>query len=295
MGNPFKAVKKAVKKVTGGIKKVFSGVKKIGSKVVDGLRSVGREVKRFAKTGLGKVVIAAALIYVGGAALLASGGLGGTGATMSFASALASPGAVVGQLGIGAAGAGAGAGAGSGAGAIAGMTGAEAAAAAGVSSATMGGTAGAIGLNGGATLGAAGAGLTTAEAAAASGLSSGLAGGGAAVTGGAAAGSAAGGGLMSEGMKYGAMMMGGNAISGAMQAKGAAEAEKEAEKARQRYIDGNVVPDVNFDDLAGLQYNPMTGQSGAESTEAYLPENLRVNTNLNNRYTSQGLLSQGAS
>ncbi|MFT6550460.1 MAG: hypothetical protein ACJA1I_000488 [Zhongshania marina] len=277
--NPVKSIKKAVKKVTGGIKKVFSGVKKIGGKVVDGLRSVGREVKRFAKSDLGKIVIAAALIYVGGAAFLAMNSAG----TMSFASALASPGAVVGQLGIGA-----GAGAGSGgaasgtaaatgtAGSTAGMTGVAAAEGAGLSSGLTT-TAAKLGLNGAATTGAASAA------------------GGSAIGTGSAVANAAGGGLLSEGVKYGALMVGGNAIAGSMQAKGAVEAEKEAEKARQRYIDNNVVPDVNLDNIAGLKYNPMTGSDEAESTEAYLPENLRVNTNLNNKYTSQGLLTQGAS
>jgi len=286
MGNPFKSVTKAVKKITGGIKKVFGGVQKIGSKIVDGLRSVGREIKRFAKTDLGKIVIAAALIYVGGAAMLAYNSAGAT----SFAAALSQPAAVGAQLG-------------SAVGIGSGTTGAGATGATTAGAATTGGVTAT-------TSGAAIPGMTTVGAAEAAGVSAGLGttgtgiglNGAAATTGATAGGStalagggAAAGGLLSNPMvQYGAVMAGGNAISGAMQGKAAADGEKEAEKARQRYIDGNRVPDVNFDNLAGFQYNPMTGESEGGSTEAFLPENLRVNTNLSKQYTTQGLLKQGA-
>lgn len=274
--NPVKAVKKAVKKVTGGLKKAFKGVKNIGSKIIGGLRSAGREVKRFAKTDLGKLVIGAALIYVGGAAYLAMNSAG----TVSFASALASPGAVVGQLGIGA-----------------GAT--EAAA----TSATAGGagatSAAAFPTVAGAEAAGVGAGVTSGAATSSGAVNLGASLGTAATEGAVASGTttAATGGMLSEGMKMGAMMVGGNAISGAMQAKGAAEAEEEAEKARQRYINGNKVPAVNFDNLAGLSYNPMTGKSegAGQGAESYLPEHLRVNSNLSNKYSTQGLLTQGAS
>lgn len=271
--NPIKSAKKAIKSVTGGIKKAFKGISKIRSKVVDSLRSVRRELKRFAKSDLGKIVIAAALIYVGGAAYLAANSATGlTGA--SFASSLASPGAVVGQLGIGAA-----------------TTTPEV-----VGAATTGAEVGSMATVAGAEAAGTTAGLTT------TGTSIGLNGaastggaiGGSATAGGTAVGGAASGGMLSEGVKYGAMMVGGNAIAGAMQAKGAVEAEKETEKARQRYINGNIVPNVDFNNLAGLHYNPMTGQERAQSTEAYLPEHLRVNTNLTSQYSGQGLLSKGA-
>ncbi len=58
-------------KIVKGVKNIFKGVGKVVKKVWKG-------VKKFAKSKIGKVVIAAALIYAGGAAIGAWGGSAGT-------------------------------------------------------------------------------------------------------------------------------------------------------------------------------------------------------------------------
>lgn len=66
-------------KIIKGVKNIFKGVKKVVSKVWKG-------VKKFAKSKVGKIVLAGAAIYFGGAALGAWGG-GGTAATSAASTA----------------------------------------------------------------------------------------------------------------------------------------------------------------------------------------------------------------
>jgi hypothetical protein len=59
------------------VSKVVKGVGRAVSKVVDGVKNV---VKQVTKSKLGKVLVGAALIYFGGAALMGSMGFGAAGA-----------------------------------------------------------------------------------------------------------------------------------------------------------------------------------------------------------------------
>ena len=75
--NPFKAIKKVVKKVTGAVKKVVKGVAKGVKKVVKGVakvvRNVGRGVRKLAKNKLVRaaLMITAAVMLPGAIALMA--------------------------------------------------------------------------------------------------------------------------------------------------------------------------------------------------------------------------------
>ena len=298
------SIKKSFKKITRGVKKVFKGAKKVVSKVTDKLRSVGREIKRFAKSDLGKFVIAAALVYAGGAALLASQG------GMSFGAALANPAAVGAKLGstvgLGSTSAGAGATSSAGAGA-AGAT-STTAATGGVTAATGGVTA----ATGGATA-ATTAGIPTAEMAIASGttkgvaaganaaaggvnLSAGLGSGSAGMSAGAASGATSGGLLSNPLVQYGGAMVAGNAVSGMMGAKAEEEAQKEAERQRQRAIDGNIVGSPDIHKLAGFKYDPVHGESSEAEGAQYVPKRLQHDpySDQQKRYTTEGLLTQGS-
>lgn len=75
--------------------KVVKGVKKVFKKAAKVVRSIGREVKRFFKSDLGKVLLAGAAIFAGGVAMGFWGGptwLGGAGATAGANATVASVG-----------------------------------------------------------------------------------------------------------------------------------------------------------------------------------------------------------
>lgn len=323
-------IRKAVKKVGKGISSVFKSVKKIGSEVAKGLRSAGREVKRFAKSDLGKVVIAAALVYAGGAAYLAAN----SGGTITFTQALMSPSQVVGQL----SGAGAvtesGASVAAESGAVeATLTGADSAASIASSTNMAGGASGgtistaapstsSIASSGsqaanmaGASVGngvapavasgaPAAAPISNLEAAIRAGGSQWSGAGSAPVTAGITESAAAtGGGWLSNPIvQYGALQVGGNALSGLASAGSEEEAIKEAAKAReaerQAIIDGNVVPSIAPGAISGLNYDPVTGQESAINPTSTMQPYMRQQSALTpNPYATQqqGLLTMGGS
>jgi hypothetical protein len=75
---------KAVKRVTRSITKVVRGVSKAVTGVV---KRIGGAIKKFASSRIGKVLLAAATIYFGGAAIM--GAIGGAGASSGFMGTIA--------------------------------------------------------------------------------------------------------------------------------------------------------------------------------------------------------------
>lgn len=295
------------------LKKSWKAIKKVGSEVANGLRKVGREVKRFAKSDLGKVVIAAALVYAGGAAYLAAN----SGGAMSFGQALMSPGQVIGQIG----GAGAAAEGGASTAAQAGtvettLAGADSAAAVGstASSAGAGSTAGAVGTTApAATQASTISNLGGAIEAGGSQWAAGGAGGGSGILSGAsqaasivpeiqlastAGGAVTGGGWLSNPLvQYGALQMGGNAIASMGQPSEEDLLEKQyelREAERQALIDGNVVAPIDPSATAGFRYDPVAGKESAVNPRATGPGTaLQPDRAIRNQYTTEGLLRQG--
>lgn len=290
IGSKFK---KAVKKVFKGAKKVFSGVKKVAGEVFNGLRKVGRELKRFAKSDLGKVVIAAALIYAGGAAYLAANSGGAT----TFSQALMSPGKVFSQF-SGAAASSKGA-----ANTAVASTDKAAAAVKAASDSKVAVDAMATGL---AETGAQAGSINNLNAAVNAGGSqlAPLSGAGGGAAGGAGVGvDAAGQGFWAS-MKsnpltqYGLLQMGGNAIAGYGQPTEEELLEKQYELERQRrqeLIDGNVVAGISPSAFAGYSYDPVNGTDGVISQQSPGQGSVSQPAQaIRNQYTTQGLLRQGA-